>query len=109
MGADLDAIRGLCTAAYFKARLVTELRAVDADALTTTILHHIPHRYSIAEAERYERDYLDAMEAIKTEAGKKANLWDRVLNIIAGAIPFEQSPAERVMMQPWVDGEKGDL
>lgn len=109
MGADLDAIRGLCTAAYFKSRLVTELGAVDADALTTTILHHIPHQYSITEAERYERDYLDAMEAIKAEAGKKANLWDRVLNIIAGAIPFEQSPAERVMMQRWVDGEKGDL
>ena len=96
--------------AYFtKDQIVAELRAVDADALTTTILHHIPHRYSIAEAERYERDYLDAMEAIKTETGKKANLWDRVLNIIAGAIPFEESPAERVMMQRWVDGEKGDL
>lgn len=39
------------------------------------------------------------MQAIKEEAGKQANLWDRVLNVIAGAIPFEQSPAERVMMQ----------
>jgi hypothetical protein len=32
-----------------------------------------------------------------------------VLNVIAGAIPFEQSPAERVMMQRWVNGEKGEL
>ncbi len=109
MAADLEAIRGICTAAYFKAHLLAELGAAKADELTATILKYIPHKYSIAEAERYERDYLEAMQAIKEEAGKQANLWDRVLNVIAGAIPFEQSPAERVMMQRWVNGEKGEL
>jgi hypothetical protein len=49
------------------------------------------------------------MDQIKEDASKKANLWDRVLNIIAGAIPFEESPAERVMMQRWINGEKGAL
>ena len=43
------------------------------------------------------------------EANKKDNLWDRFLNLLAGNIPFKQTPQERVMMMRWVNGEKGEL
>ncbi|MBK9194867.1 MAG: hypothetical protein IPO17_07710 [Flavobacteriales bacterium] len=49
------------------------------------------------------------MDQIKEDSAKKSNLWDRFLNILAGMVPFEESPAERVMMQRWIDGEKGAL
>jgi hypothetical protein len=43
------------------------------------------------------------------EANKKDNLWDRFLNLLAGNLPFKQTPQERVMMMRWVNGEKGEL
>jgi len=107
--ANMDAVRGLCSAAYLKARMIAELGKVEADALTKTIIHHIPRSFSLVEADRYEQDYLAAMDQIKEDAAKKSNLWDRFLNMLAGMVPFEESPAERVMMQRWIDGEKGAL
>lgn len=106
---NLDAVQGLCSAAYLKARMIADLGKDEAEALTATILQHIPRSFSLTEADQYERDYLAAMDQIKEDASKKTDLWDRVLNIIAGAIPFEESPAERVMMQRWINGEKGAL
>ena len=49
------------------------------------------------------------MKAIEEDANKKDNLWDRLLNLLAGVMPFKESPEERVMMQRWLEGEKGDL
>lgn len=46
---------------------------------------------------------------MEEEANKKDNLWDRFLNVLAGGMPFKQSPAERVMMRRWLEGEKGEL
>jgi hypothetical protein len=107
--ANLAVIHGICTSAYLKARMIAELSGAEADALTQTIIKHIPRSFSLAEADRYEQDYLAAMDQIKEDAGKNANLWDRFLNILAGMVPFDESPAERVMMQRWIEGEKGDL
>ncbi len=104
-----NAVRGIGASAYLKARMITDLSKEEMDELTRSIVNHIPSNYSITEADKYAEEYIAAMEQIKEDAGKKANLWDRFLNILAGAIPFEESPAERVMMQRWINGEKGDL
>jgi hypothetical protein len=89
--------------------MIADLSSEEADELTRTIIQHIPRSFSLAEADRYEQDYLAAMDQIKEDAAKKSNLWDRFLNILAGLVPFEESPAERVMMQRWLNGEKGEL
>lgn len=107
--ANLAVIHGICTSAYLKARMIAELSGEEADELTRTIIKHIPRSFSLAEADRYEHDYLAAMDQIKEDAAKKSNLWDRLLNILAGMVPFEENPAERVMMQRWIEGEKGAL
>ncbi|MCC7501051.1 MAG: hypothetical protein IT229_00885 [Flavobacteriales bacterium] len=107
--ANLAVIHGICTSAYLKARMIAELSGEEADELTRTIIKHIPRSFSLAEADRYEHDYLAAMDQIKEDSAKKSNLWDRFLNILAGMVPFEESPAERVMMQRWIEGEKGAL
>ena len=78
----------------------------EVDELTDTILRHIPMSYSKEEAHKYNNEYMVAYEEIKKEASQKKNLWDRFLDILAGGV--QQTPAQRVMMQRWVDGEKGD-
>jgi hypothetical protein len=52
---------------------------------------------------------MTALAQMEEEANKKDNLWDRFLNLLAGNIPFKQTPQERVMMMRWVNGEKGEL
>ena len=79
----------------------------EVDELTDTILRHMPKKYTMEEAIQYETEYMEAYEELKKEASQKKNLWDRLLDILAGGI--QQSPAERVMMQRWINGEKGEL
>lgn len=109
VGSNLDIVRGIGGSAYLKARMITDLSKEEMDDLTKAIVKHIPESFSLVEADKYAAEYLQAMEQIKEEASKKADLWDRFLNILAGMVPFEQSPAERVMMQRWINGEKGEL
>lgn len=87
-------------------QLIEEYKPEEIDELSDTILKHIPVKYSLKEAEKYNQEYLDAFDAIKKEASKKKNLWDRFLDLLAGG--SQQTPAQRVMMQRWVEGEKGD-
>lgn len=93
-------------ACYLQLRMIEEYSPEEVNSLTDTILKHIPSKYSIEEAEKYSKEYMEAYEAIKKEASQKKNLWDRFLDILAGGV--EQTPAQRVMMQRWVNGEKGD-
>ena len=109
VGSNLDVVRGVCSSAYLKAHMLAELSTVERDELTASIVKHIPMNYSITEADKYAAEYLQAMEQIKADSSAKSNLWDRFLNVLAGVVPFEESPAERVMMQRWLDGEKGAL
>jgi hypothetical protein len=109
VGSNLEAVRGICTSAYLKARMLADLSNTEMDELTATIVKHIPKSYSITEADKYAAEYIQAMADIKAESSAKSNVWDRFLNILAGVVPFEQSPAERVMMQRWIDGERGEL
>ncbi|WP_298517433.1 hypothetical protein [uncultured Kordia sp.] len=87
-------------------QMIETYTPTELDELTETILTHIPIHYSEAEAKQYTTEYMDAYEAIKQEASQKKNLWDRFLDILAGGV--QQTPAQRVMMQRWVNGEKGE-
>ncbi len=75
--------------------------------MTQTILDHMPTDFTFEEADKYEREYLSAVEDVKKEFRLEKNLWDKWLDLLAGNV--HQLPAERVMMTRWVEGEKGDL
>lgn len=75
--------------------------------MTQTILDHIPRDFSFEEADKYENDYLSAVEDIKAEFRLEKNLWDKWLDLLAGQA--HQSAAERVMMTRWLEGERRDL
>ena len=101
------AIQQLVEGSSLHLTMISELAPEEVDELTQTILKNMPVRYTMEEALQYEKEYMEAYEELKKEATQKKNLWDRFLDILAGGI--QQSPAERVMMQRWVNGEKGEL
>lgn len=75
--------------------------------LTQIIVNHIPIDFTYEEAVEYQNDYFKALVNFRKEFKKEKNLWDKFLDILAGGT--HQSPSERVMMERWLDGEKGDL
>lgn len=91
----------------FQLRMIEKYSKEELDLLTKIILSHIPEDFNIAEADKYSFDYINAYEKIKVESLQKKNLWDKFLDIMAGST--YQSPAERVMMERWIEGEKGEL
>ncbi len=101
------AIQQLVEGSSLHLSMISEFAPDEVDELTDTILKNMPVRYTIEEAFQYEKEYLEAYETLKQEAAQKKNLWDRFLDLLAGGV--QQSPAERVMMQRWVNGEKGAL
>lgn len=102
-----DKIQNEAEACSMQLKMIEVYRPNEIDELTDTILKNIPIKYTKAEAHKYADEYMKAYEAIKAEALQKKNLWDKFLDILAGGI--QQTPAQRVMMQRWVDGEKGEL
>ncbi len=78
----------------------------EIDELSDTILKNLPLSYSTNDTLKYTEEYMVAYAQLKKEASQKKNLWDRFLDVLAGG--RQQTPAQRVMMQRWVDGEKGD-
>lgn len=86
-----------------------EFNNTEVDLLTNEIVKHIPESFNLLEADKYKKEYLQAIKDIEQEGNAKDNLWDRFLNVLAGNIPFKQTPEERVMMSRWLDGEKGEL
>ncbi|MCT3914438.1 hypothetical protein HZQ04_00025 [Elizabethkingia anophelis] len=82
--------------------LMQELRPEEIDALTYDILRHIPFNYSDEQAHHYEQEYLAAYKEIQLSQSKKKTLWDKVLDVLAGGI--EETPAHRVQMRRWMDG-----
>lgn len=75
--------------------------------ITQIILDHIPENFNFEEADKYEKDYMNAFENFKKEFSQEKDLWDKFLDILAGGA--HQSPSERVMMKRWLEGDKGDL
>ena len=100
-------IKNEAEASSLQLKLIEDHAPEEINDLTHTILKHIPFKYSIEEAHQYTDEYMKAYKEIKKEASAKKGLWDRFLDLLAGGI--EQTPAQRVMMQRWVHGEKGDL
>ncbi|WP_407498709.1 hypothetical protein [Elizabethkingia anophelis] len=82
--------------------LMQKLRPEEIDALTYDILRHIPFNYSDEQAHHYEQEYLAAYKEIQLSQSKKKTLWDKVLDVLAGGI--EETPAHRVQMRRWMDG-----
>ena len=100
-------IQQLAAGSSLHLSMISEYTPDEVDELTDTILRNMPKQYTLEEAAQYEKEYMAAYENLKKEAGQKKNLWDRFLDLLAGGI--QQSPAEIVMMQRWIEGEKGEL
>lgn len=79
----------------------------ELNAITQIIADHVPIDFTYQEALVYQNDYYKALINFKKEFKQEKNLWDKFLDILAGGT--HQSPSERVMMERWLDGEKGDL
>jgi hypothetical protein len=88
-------------------QMIEKYTPEELSKVTQTIMNNIPDNFTFAEAEKYEREYLKAMDDLEKELGQEKNLWDTFLDILAGGT--HQTPAERVMLNRWVEGEKGDL
>lgn len=106
---NLTIIQGLGESAYIKSLMIKNFNRSEVDALTNEIVKHIPESFNLLEADKYKKEYIQAVNEIEQESNAKDNLWDRFLNVLAGIVPFKQTPEERVMMRRWLDGEKGDL
>jgi hypothetical protein len=76
-------------------------------SINQLILTKVPTDFTFEEQVDYKNDYYKALINFKTEFKEEKNLWDTFLDILAGGT--HQLPAERVMMERWVEGEKGDL
>lgn len=95
--------------AYIQLQMFEEFNKQEIDDLNKEIVKYIPKTYHLEDAIEYRKEYLTQLAQMEEEANKKDNLWDRFLNLLAGNVPFTQTPQERVMMMRWLDGEKGDL
>lgn len=88
-------------------QLIERYTPDELNKITQIIVDNIPVDFTYAEAVEYQHDYYKALVNFKKEFKEEKNLWDKFLDILAGGT--HQSPSERVMMERWVDGEKGDL
>ncbi len=79
----------------------------ELSAINKIIVDKIPLDFTYEEAEGYQKDYYKALVNFKKEFKAEKNLWDKFLDILAGGT--HQPPSERIMMERWLDGEKGDL
>lgn len=88
-------------------KIIEKYTPAELHKITKIILDHIPEDFTIEEADKYEEDYLRAVEEFKKEFSHEKNLWDKFLDILAGGT--HQPPSERVMLERWIEGEKQDL
>lgn len=102
-------VQGIGHSAFVQLQMFENFSKQEIDDLTKEIIKYIPKSYHIEDAIQYKQEYMTALAQMEEEANKKDNLWDRFLNLLAGNIPFKQTPQERVMMMRWVNGERGEL
>ena len=79
----------------------------ELNTITQIIVDQVPLDFTYEETVTYQKDYYKALINFKNEFKEDKNLWDKFLDILAGGT--HQSPTEGVMMERWLDGEKGDL
>jgi hypothetical protein len=102
-------VQGIGHSAFVQLQMFEKFNKQEIDGLTKEIIKYIPKSYHLGDAIQYKQEYINALAQMEEEANKKDNLWDRFLNLLAGNVPFKQTPQERVMMMRWVNGEKGEL
>lgn len=88
-------------------KMIEKYTPKELNKITQLVLNQIPENFTFEEADKYEEDYLKAVQELKSEFRPKKNLWDKFLDVLAGGT--HQSPSERVMMKRWLEGEKQDL
>ena len=88
-------------------QLIERYTPEELNEITKMIVDHIPVNFTYEEALKYQHDYYKVLVDYKKEFKEEKNLWDRFLDILAGGT--HQSPSERVMLERWIDGEKGAL
>lgn len=79
----------------------------ELNKITKLIVDQIPPEFTYEEAVQYQHDYYKALVNFKKEFKEEKNLWDKFLDILADGT--HQTPSERVMLERWIEGEKGDL
>ena len=79
----------------------------ELNVITKIIVDQVPPDFTYEEAVVYQNDYYKALLNFTKEFKVEKNLWDKFLDILAGGT--HQSPSERVMLERWIEGEKGDL
>jgi hypothetical protein len=95
---------GMCKA---ELQMIERFTQTERDEIAQLILSHIPENFTHKEAEKYETEYMNALELFRKEFSQKKNLWDTFLDILAGNT--HQSPSEKVMLMRWIEGNRGDL
>ena len=88
-------------------QMIEKYTPKELNKITQIIFDHIPEDFTFEDADKYESDYLKAIEEFKKEFSEEKNLWDKFLDVLAGGT--HQPPSERVMMERWLEGEKQDL
>jgi hypothetical protein len=84
--------------------LIEKYTQEQLNEMMQAIIVYIPEDFSFEEANKYEQDYIKALADYEKEFSTDKNWWDTFLDILSGGA--HQSPAERVMMKSWVEGEK---
>lgn len=74
------------------------------EKISKIIIQTIPEGSSFSDAKDYEAAFLKSMREFQKEFEKQDNLWDSILEILAGGV--HPSPSERVMLEKWIDGEE---
>ncbi len=87
-----------------KLAMIEKLKPEEIDELTQEILNHLPYNYTDEEAHQYEQDYIKAYNELKAMREGKKNLWDKILDILAGGL--QETPAQRVKMMRWIENER---
>jgi hypothetical protein len=79
----------------------------ELNKITKIIVDQIPLEFTYEEAVTYQKDYYKSLIDFKQEFKEDKNLWDKFLDILAGGT--HQPPSERVMLERWIEGKKGEL
>lgn len=76
----------------------------ELEKISAIIAETMPDGASLKEEKDYEAAFLKYLKQFKKEFEAKDNLFDTIMEILAGGV--HPSPSERVMLDKWIDGEE---
>lgn len=76
----------------------------ELEKMSAIIAETTPEGASLNEEKDYEAAFLKYLRQFQKEFEAKDNLWDTIMEILAGGV--HPSPSERVMLDKWIDGEE---